>query len=161
MQENTLGKINQNQLTDQNDLKQNEFIEKIYIQKKEQLTNNNKTNDNNKKSNNNNGIRIDYYGQEILKNNKKHKVSFIDQIHSKKDIAQIIYINDQVSLKDDRVDTNKYFEILRKQSTNITEFSRKEKKDAETYKIKRPKSASQKLKRKKNESKEECGCRIF
>ena len=119
------------------------------------------TNNNNKNGN----IRLDYYGQEISKNNKKHKISFIDQIHSKKNLAQVIYINDQVSLNDDKMNTNKYLaslDNLRKQSTNITDFSRQKRQNTtETYKIKRPKSASKKEKRKKDKDKEQCGCIIF
>ncbi len=122
------------------------------------LPKDNNTNTNNKKGN----IRIDYYGQEISKNNKKHKISFIDQIQSKKNLAQIIYINDQVSLKDDKNNTNNYLDNLRKQSTNITDNYRKENKnEIETYKIKRPKSSSKKIKRKKDKIKEQCGCIIF
>ena len=117
-------------------------------------------------NNNKNGnIRLDYYGQEILKNNKKHKISFIDQIHSKKNLAQVIYINDQVSLNDDKMNTNKYLanlDNLRKQSTNITDFSRQKKQtEIDTYKIKRPKSATKKEKRKIDKTKEQCGCIIF
>ena len=87
---------------------------------------------------------MDSYGQEISKITKKHKVSFIDQVQSKKDIAQIIYINDQASLKDDKIDINKCLDILRKRSTNVSEFFRKENQEkneaeAETYKIKRQK----------------------
>ena len=114
--------------------------------------------------NQNGNIRLDYYGQKILKNNKKHKISFIDQIHDKKNLAQVIYINDQVSLNDDKMNTNKYLanlDNLRKQSTNITDFSRQKKDDAETYRIKRPKSATKKEKRKKDKVNEKCGCIIF
>ena len=76
------------------------------------------------------------------KNKKKKRVSFIDQIQSKKDIAQIIYINDKVSLNDDKIDSNKYLEQLRKQSTNKSEKNKKENKNnIETYKIKRPKKS--------------------
>jgi hypothetical protein len=128
--------------------------------------NSNKNINNNTNNNNNNGAkRLDYYGQEISKNNKKHRISFIEQIQSKKEIAQIIYINnEQESLKGDKIDTNKCFEILRKQSTNITEFTRKENQnETETYKIKRPKNSngSRKMKREKKEIEEKCGCQIF
>ena len=101
----------------------------------------------------------------ISNNNKKHKISFIDQIHSKKNLAQVIYINDQLSLNDDKMNTNKYLanlDNLRKQSTNITDFSRQKKQtEIDTYKIKRPKSATKKEKRKIDKTKEQCGCIIF
>ena len=127
-----------------------------------------KLEDNNKnisinKNNNEKSIRVDSYGQEISKTKKKHRVSFIDQVQSKKEIAQIIYINDQASLKDDKIDINKCLNILRKQSTNVSEFYRrenKEKNEIETYKIKRPKSSSSK-KRKKDKIDEQCICIIF
>ena len=95
------------------------------------------------------------------KNKKKKRVSFIDQIQSKKDIAQIIYINDKVSLNDDKIDSNKYLEQLRKQSTNISELNKKENKNnIETYKIKRPKK-SLFSKRKTDKVNEQCTCIIF
>ena len=113
-------------------------------------------------------IRMDSYGQEISKITKKHKVSFIDQVQSKKDIAQIIYINDQASLKDDKIDINKFLDILRKKSTNVSEFFRKENQEkneaeAETYKIKRPKNSKFKKRRTKMKDKidEHCTCIIF
>ena len=130
-------------------------------------SNKNNSNVNNNINNNNGTIRLDYYGHEISKNNKKHRISFIDQIESKKEIAQIIYFNnEQSSLKEDKIDTNKYFQILRKQSTNISEFTKKENQnqnEAETYKIKRPKSSngSRKFKRKKDEKEENCSCQII
>ena len=111
---------------------------------------------------------MDSYGQEISKITKKHKVSFIDQVQSKKDIAQIIYINDQASLKDDKIDINKCLDILRKRSTNVSEFFRKENQEkneaeAETYKIKRPKNSKFKKRRTKMKDKidEHCTCTIF
>ena len=111
---------------------------------------------------------MDSYGQEISKITKKHKVSFIDQVQSKKDIAQIIYINDQASLKDDKIDINKCLDILRKRSTNVSEFFRKENQEkneaeAETYKIKRPKNSKFKKRRTKMKDKidEHCTCIIF
>ena len=131
-----------------------------------------KLEDNNKNKNNKNNnekiIRMDSYGQEISKITKKHKVSFIDQVQSKKDIAQIIYINDQASLKDDKIDINKCLDILRKRSTNVSEFFRKENQEkneaeAETYKIKRPKNSKFKKRRTKMKDKidEHCTCIIF
>ena len=95
------------------------------------------------------------------KNKKKKRVSFIDQIQSKKDIAQIIYINDKVSLNDDKIDSNKYLEQLRKQSTNISELNKKENKNnIKIYKIKRPKK-SLFSKRKTDKVNEQCTCIIF
>ena len=170
MQENFEENNNQNNLNSKNNSNINKSLNDL--NNKEILlsinnnSNKNKNDTNNTNNNNNNGgIRLDYYGQEISKNNKKHRISFIDQIQSKKEIAQIIYISsDQASIKEDRIDANKCFEILRKQSTSITEFTRKENQnEAETYKIKRPKSANgnRKLKRKKDEKEEKCGCKIF
>ena len=170
MQENSAENNNQNNLNTKNNSNINKSLNDL--NNKEILlsinnnSNKNKNDTNNTNNNNNNGgIRLDYYGQEISKNNKKHRISFIDQIQSKKEIAQIIYISsDQASIKEDRIDANKCFEILRKQSTRITEFTRKENQnEAETYKIKRPKSANgnRKLKRKKDEKEEKCGCKIF
>jgi len=128
-----------------------------------------KLEDNNKNKNNNNNekiIRMDSYGQEISKITKKHKVSFIDQVQSKKDIAHIIYINDQASLKDDKIDVNKCLDILRKKSTNVSEYFRREnqeKNETETYKIKRPKNS--RFKKRKTNAKdkidEQCNCSIF
>ena len=165
MQENSAESNNQNKLnnkTNFNKLLNDSNNKEIVLQFN---NNSNKNINNNTNNNNNNGAkRLDYYGQEISKNNKKHRIS-LDQIQSKKEIAQIIYINnEQESLKGDKIDTNKCFEILRKQSTNITEFTRKENQnETETYKIKRPKNSngSRKMKREKKEIEEKCGCQIF
>ena len=94
-------------------------------------------------------------------NKKKKKVNFIDQIHAKKDLAEIIFINDKVSLKDDKIDSNKYLEIYKRRNNNI---DRKEKlNNIETYKIKRPKRRSLFPKMKKETVEEHCtcGCSIF
>ena len=154
---------NPSELIDINNIKIKKTNDETNIQKNTTLYMNKNKNNNNVNNRNNNGpIRIDYYGQEILKNNKKHRISFIDQIQSKKDIAQIIYINEHSSLEDDKKDTNKYIDILRKQSTNITEFVPKENNNnVDTYKIKRPKKSSFSKKRKKIDSKEQCSCIIF
>ena len=86
--------------------------------------------------------RHDTYGEEISKMNKKHKISFIDQISANKNIAQIIYIDDQSSAQDCKKNAEKYNEILRKQQTNISEQKiNNKKKEQEVYKIKRPKRA--------------------
>ena len=97
------------------------------------------------------------------KRKKKKRVSFIDQIQSKKDIAQIIYINEKASLNDDKIDSNKYMEQYRKQSTNFSEFNKnniQNQNNAETYKIKRPKK-SLFSKRKIDKTTEQCSCYIF
>ena len=107
----------------------------------------------------NNGIiKLD---QENSKIKKKKRVSFIDQIQSKKEIAQIIYINDRASLNDDKINSNKYIEQFRKQNTNITESNKAQKqKTEEVYKIKRPKK-SLFSKRKVDKIDEHCTCAIF
>ena len=107
----------------------------------------------------NNGIiKLD---QENSKIKKKKRVSFIDQIQSKKEIAQIIYINDRASLNDDKINSNKYIEQFRKQNTNITESNKAQKqKTEEVYKIKRPKK-SLFYKRKVDKIDEHCTCAIF
>ena len=65
--------------------------------------------------------RLDSYGEEISKTNKRHKVSFLDQVSANKNIAQIIYIDDQSSAIDCKKNAEKYSEILRKQQTDISE----------------------------------------
>ena len=120
----------------------------------------------NNKNNNEKNIRMDSYGQEISKITQKHKVSFIDQVQSKKDIAQIIYINDQASLKDDKIDINKCLDILRKRSTNVSEYfgrENQERNEAETYKIKRPNNSRFKKRKTKTKDKidQQCNCIIF
>ena len=94
----------------------------------------------------------------IESNKKKKRVSFIDQIQSKKEIAQIIYINDKVSLNQDKKDTPKYLEQYRKQGTNISDSS---KKDDNIYKIKRPKKSLFKKINKDDSVNEQCTCNIF
>ena len=97
-------------------------------------------------------------------NKKKKKVNFIDQIHSKKDLAEVIFINDKVSLKDDKIDSNKYLEEYKRRNNNIN--NKEESNKIETYKIKRPKRSSS-FSRRKREDKETidehctCGCSIF
>ena len=94
-------------------------------------------------------------------NKKKKKVNFIDQIHAKKDLAEIIFINDKVSLKNDKIDSNKYLEEYKKRNNNIN--SKEKSNNIETYKIKRPKRSSSFSKRKKEIVEEHCtcGCSIF
>ena len=106
----------------ENESQKNTLDNKLEELKKLEDNNNNKNISINK-NNNEKNIRMDFYGQEISKIKKKHKVSFIDQVQSKKDFAQIIYINDQASLKDDdKIDINKCLDILRKRSTNVSEY---------------------------------------
>ena len=114
-------------------------------------------------SNNGNTGSSKYDTDSNTKGKKKKRVSFIDQIQSKKDIAQIIYINEKASLNDDKIDSNKYMEQYRKQSTNFSEFNKnniQNQNNAETYKIKRPKK-SLFSKRKIDKTTEQCGCNIF
>ena len=100
--------------------------------------------------------------QDNSKLKKKKRVSFIDQIQSKTDIAQIIYINDRASLTDDKINSNKYEEKYRKQNTNISEYNKKDNQNnTDIYKIKRPKKKSLFAKRKIDKMDEKCGCIIF
>ena len=101
-------------------------------------------------------------------NKIKKKVSFIDQLYSKKDIAQIIYINDKVSLNEDKIDSNKYLALYRKQSTYISERSKNKNNDniinnnnEEIYKIRRPKKSLFNKRRKEDKVEEKCTCIIF
>ena len=97
-------------------------------------------------------------------NKIKKKVSFIDQLPTKKDIAQIIFINDKVSLNEDKVDTNKYLAFLRRQSTYISERNKKDyndnnnKNNEETYKIKRPKKSLFNKREGEDKVNEQCTC---
>ena len=94
-------------------------------------------------------------------NKKKKKVNFIDQIHSKKDLAEIIFINDKVSLKDDKIDSNRYLEEYKRRNNYINDKGTSN--NIEMYKIKRPKRSSSFSKRKKEIIEEHCtcGCSIF
>ena len=105
--------------------------------------------------------RTPSYNNNTIEIKKKKKVSFIDQIHAKKDLAEIIFINDKVSLKDDKLDSNKYLEEYKRRNND---FNNKEKtNNIETYKIKRPKRSSSFSKRKKETVDEHytCGCSNF
>ena len=98
---------------------------------------------------------------ENLKLKKKKRVSFIDQGNIKKDIAQIIYINDRASLNEDRKNSNKYLEQIKKQNINISDNIKKEKQNnTEMYRIKRPKK-SLFSKRKIDKTEERCTCIIY
>lgn len=111
-------------------------------------------------SNNGNNDLIKFDSDDS-KRKKKKRVSFIDQIHAKKDIAQIIYINERASLNDDKIDSNKYLEQLRKQSTNNNDYHIKDNQNnVEMYKIKRPKK-SLFSKRKVDKTTEQCNCILF
>ena len=106
--------------------------------------------------------RMDSFGEEISKSNKKHRVSFIDQISSKKNIAQIIYIEGQSTARNNKKN-DKYFNILMKQETNITEQNANKKRPEEVYSIKRPKNKrnkSQEL-RKVEKVDQQCECNIY
>ena len=106
--------------------------------------------------------RLDSYGEEISKMNKKHKVSFIDQVSSNKNIAQIIYIDDQSSAQDCKKNAEKYNEILRKQQTNFSKQKNDKKNEEDMYKIKRPKrSKSHKANRYVEKVNEQCQCIIY
>ena len=111
-------------------------------------------------SNNGNNDLIKFDSDDS-KRKKKKRVSFIDQIQAKKDIAQIIYINERASLNDDKIDSNKYLEQLRKQSTNNNDYHIKDNQNnVEMYKIKRPKK-SLFSKRKVDKTTEQCNCILF
>ncbi len=106
----------------------------------------------------------------INSNKKKKKVSFIDQLPFKQDIAQIIFINDKVSLNEDKLDSNKYLEYYQKQTTYITERIKKNNNDIlalatnnnkdneDIYKIKRPKKSLFNKREKEDKVKEQCSC---
>ena len=84
-------------------------------------------------------------------------MSFIDQLPTKKDIAQIIFINDKVSLNEDKVDTKKYLAFLRRQSTYISERNKKDYNE-ENYKIKRPKKSLFNKREGEDKVNEQCTC---
>ena len=102
--------------------------------------------------------RRDTFGEEISKLNKKHKVSFIDQVSSNKNLAQIIYINDQSSAQDCKIDEEKYKQILKKQGIDINSQKVNKNDDEDVYKIKRPKRAKSNVPRKVNKVKQQCEC---
>ena len=108
--------------------------------------------------------RMDSYGEEISKINKRHKVSFIDQISEAKNIAQIIYIDDQTSARDSKKAAEKYEKIFKKRgiNNNINNNEENNKKtDEEMYKIKRPKRSKTNDKRRVEKVDEQCQCNIF
>ena len=96
------------------------------------------------------------------KGKKKKRVSFADQVQSKKEIAQIIFINDKISLKDDKIKTNQnfFYEQYRKQCTNISELNKRDNND-DVYRIKRPKKYAYIHNPKHETVKEQCTCIIF
>ena len=107
---------------------------------------------------NNGSIKLE---QDNSKIKKKKRVSFVDQTQSKTDIAQIIYINDRVSLNEDKKNTNKYEQFM-KQNTKVSEENKKEiPNNEEIYRIKRPHKKSLFSKRKIDRTDEKCGCVIF
>ena len=95
---------------------------------------------------------------------KKKRVSFIDQVDSKKEIAQTIYIKDKDkdSINDNKkeIRQNLFFEQYRKQCSTINELN---KKDGDVYRIKRPKKYDF-IHNPNNENetaKEQCTCILF
>ena len=105
--------------------------------------------------------RIDSFGEEISKVNKKHKISFLDQISSGKNIADIIYIDGQSSARDSKINADKYKELFGKKVENIDKLKTKLKKDKEIYKIKRPKRSKSNVNRKVEKVEQQCQCNIF
>ena len=105
--------------------------------------------------------RIDSFGEEISKVNKKHKVSFLDQISSGKKIADIIYIDGQSSARDSKINADKYKELFGKKVEDIDKLKTKLKKDKEIYKIKRPKRSKSNVNRKVEKVEQQCQCNIF
>ena len=105
--------------------------------------------------------RIDSFGEEISKVNKKHKVSFLDQISSGKNIADIIYIDGQSSARDSKINADKYKELFGKKVEEIDKLKTKLKKDKEIYKIKRPKRSKSNVNRKVEKVEQQCQCNIF
>ena len=105
--------------------------------------------------------RIDSFGEEISKVNKKHKISFLDQISSGKNIADIIYIDGQSSARDSKINADKYKELFGKKLEDIDKLKTKLKKDKEIYKIKRPKRSKSNVNRKVEKVEQQCQCNIF
>ena len=105
--------------------------------------------------------RIDSFGEEISKVNKKHKISFLDQISSGKKIADIIYIDGQSSARDSKINADKYKELFGKKVEDIDKLKTKLKKDKEIYKIKRPKRSKSNVNRKVEKVEQQCQCNIF
>ena len=105
--------------------------------------------------------RIDSFGEEISKVNKKHKISFLDQISSGKNIADIIYIDGQSSARDSKINADKYKELFGKKVEDIDKLKTKLKKNKEIYKIKRPKRSKSNVNRKVEKVEQQCQCNIF
>ena len=105
--------------------------------------------------------RIDSFGEEISKVNKKHKISFLDQVSSGKNIADIIYIDGQSSARDSKINADKYKELFGKKVEDIDKLKTKLKKDKEIYKIKRPKRSKSNVNRKVEKVEQQCQCNIF
>ena len=105
--------------------------------------------------------RIDSFGEEISKVNKKHKISFLDQKSSGKNIADIIYIDGQSSARDSKINADKYKELFGKKVEDIDKLKTKLKKDKEIYKIKRPKRSKSNVNRKVEKVEQQCQCNIF
>ena len=105
--------------------------------------------------------RVDSYGEEISKVNKKHKVSFLDQVSSGKKIADIIFIDGQSSARDSKKNAEKYELLYGKKIEEIDKNKEKLKKDKEIYKIKRPKRSKSNVNRKVEKVEQQCQCNIF
>ena len=105
--------------------------------------------------------RIDSFGEEISKVNKKHKISFLDQISSGKNIADIIYIDGQSSARDSKINADKYKELFGKKVEDIDKLKTKLEKGKEIYKIKRPKRSKSNVNRKVEKVEQQCQCNIF
>ena len=105
--------------------------------------------------------RVDSYGEEISKVNKKHKVSFLDQVSSGKKIADIIFIDRQSSARDSKKNAEKYELLYGKKIEEIDKNKEKMKKNKKIYKIKRPKRSKSNVDRKIETVEQQCQCNIF
>ena len=105
--------------------------------------------------------RVDSYGEEISRVNKKHKVRFLDQVSSGKKIADIIFIDGHSSARDSKKNAEKYELLYGKKFEEIDKNKEKLKKDKEIYKIKRPKRSKSNVDRKVEKVEQQCQCNIF
>ena len=101
---------------------------------------------------------------ESIKSKKMKRVSFIDQIQSNKEIAEIIYINRKDSLKEDKKNDNNNVIVKsndkEEKSYNYSN-NNSNSNNIYTYRIKRPKKSSLFAKKKVERVDERCGCLIF
>ena len=105
--------------------------------------------------------RTDSFGKEISKLNKKHKVSFIDQVSSQKNIAHIIYIEGQYSSINSKKKFNEYSDIIRKQKTKDTNQKDDKKNKEDVYVIKRPRKSRYKVIKNDEPVEQQCECRCI